>query len=82
MQYRLEILLDPSPYEESLSKSQHVFAFAFNRDVISGSVDSTLVYNESRGSCSSHDYLDVMKLCREAAKTILEAIRANYIDNI
>ncbi|UZJ57053.1 hypothetical protein CBS101457_006373 [Exobasidium rhododendri] len=72
-----EVLLDPSPYEESLSKSQHVFAFAFTRVVETDTYESSLVYNESRGAHSGRDYLDVMKLCREASKEILKSIRAS-----
>lgn len=72
-----EVLLDPSPYEESLAKSQHIFAFAFVRDANTNTLESSLVYNESRGSHSGKDYLDVMGLCREASKMVLETIRAN-----
>jgi ribonuclease PH len=79
---RFEVLLDPSSYEESLSKSQHVFAFAFSRDLTTGSVDGTLVYNDSRGSHSREDYQDVMSLCREASKNILETVRASISQSL
>lgn len=77
-----EVLLDPSSYEESLSKSQHIFAFAFTRDLTTGSVDGTLVYNDSRGSHTSKDYRDVLSLCREASKNIFETVRSRISQNL
>lgn len=69
------MLLDPSAYEESLAKSQHVFAFAFTRDTRTGALESSLIYNQSRGFHSSKNYLAVMNQCREASKKIVGTIR-------
>jgi hypothetical protein len=75
--HSFEVLLDPSPYEESLSKSQHTFAFAFTREVSTNKLESSLVYNDSRGAHTGKDYLDVLKLCREASIRILDTIRTS-----
>jgi exosome complex component RRP46 len=79
-----EVLLDPSPYEESVARSTHVFAFAFEllataddrqKDNFAPRLDAKLIYNESAGDQREDDYFDCLSLCREACKQIVVQMR-------
>lgn len=78
---QFEILLDPTPYEESLAKSTHIFAFAFEK--LSNSSTSTpqsdsyseMIYNDSQGLQSGSDYQNCLSLCREASQNIVNLMR-------
>ncbi|PWN32152.1 uncharacterized protein FA14DRAFT_162387 [Meira miltonrushii] len=70
-----EILLDPTPYEESLAKSSHVFAFAFEKLANQSDFHSGLIYNDSQGTQSGADYLNCLSLCREASQNIVKLMR-------
>lgn len=71
-----EILLDPTPYEESLAKSCHVFAFAFER-LAEPSIESysELIFNDSQGVQNGSDHLNCLSLCKEASRNIVNLMR-------
>lgn len=74
---QFEILLDPTPYEESLAKSSHIFAFAFEK-LVNPNTDesySEMIYNDSQGTQSGLDYQNCLSLCREASQNIVNLMR-------
>lgn len=86
--HSFEILLDPTPYEESLARSSHVFAFAFelrapegqdkdswsDKDV-ANRLQAEMIFNESQGVQTGDDYLGCLSLCRQASQDIVMQMR-------
>ncbi|GAA5968435.1 hypothetical protein JCM11641_007636 [Rhodosporidiobolus odoratus] len=68
-----EMLLDPSPAEEQVASSVHVFAFSFGQGV--GGVEGICVGLDSVGTFTEDQLFDAEDLAQTACQTILAFIR-------
>ncbi|KAL8280695.1 hypothetical protein RQP46_007018 [Phenoliferia psychrophenolica] len=67
------VVLDPTPKEEELASSSHVFAFSFGVGV--GGVEGECVGVDSVGSFSVEDLFEAQDLAAEATRSIMAFVR-------